>query len=305
MAYRVELPPRWINGLVFENALREDSGPIESQEANVVFSVASGAALMVDASVRLLSLSNQLRHMGKRVTLEFCRQDTSTYDYLDRIGFFRELHEEIVVRPERPSLSAVSRYFGGNPGVVEIRPLRLGEIDHEIPGRLERALVSALPEGERRERVACAAFYLFSELIGNVHEHSCSALDGYAALQVYRNGNSARIAVSDSGEGLLETLRPSLPRKYPELVHLDSAALLMYGLRRGGLSRKGKGHGGDGLRRCAEHAMELEANLEIRMPAHSLRVNAKQGSLRKASAQARGNMPRIGGTHVVLDFRLD
>ncbi len=59
---------------------------------------------------------------------------------------------------------------------------------------------------------------MFSELVGNVYEHSRTQLDGYAVLQVYKNGNSARIAVSDSGDGLLNTLRPSLPTHYPRLV---------------------------------------------------------------------------------------
>lgn len=69
-----------------------------------MISIPAGAALMVDAGERLLSLSNQLRHMGKRVTLEFSREDTSTHDCLKRIGFFDDLVPAINVRPERPRI---------------------------------------------------------------------------------------------------------------------------------------------------------------------------------------------------------
>lgn len=61
------------------------------------FRDSGGAKLMVDAGVRLLSLANQLQSIGKRVALEFCREDTSAHDYLNRIGFFDALHPSVNV----------------------------------------------------------------------------------------------------------------------------------------------------------------------------------------------------------------
>ncbi len=304
MVYRVDLPSGWIAGTSLELALGQQSGPLRSEESAVCFSVPANGAVMVDAGVRLLSLANQLDHIGKRVTLEFCREDTSTYDYLNRIGFFDGLRPNVIVRPERPTYSAASRYQGANSRLVEIAPLCPGSLDKSLPTRLEKALVSSIRPGARRELIGAAAFDLFSELVGNVYEHSSSQLTGFAVLQVYKNGNSARIAVSDSGDGLLETLRPSLPMYYPRLVGLGPAELLMHAFR-DGLSRHGKGHGA-GLKRCADHAIKLGANLEVRLPVNSVRLVAKRGTLRTTdSAQVQNNMPLISGTHIVFDFRLD
>lgn len=258
---------------------------------------------MVDAGVRLLSLSNQLHHVGKRVTLEFCRGDTATYDYLNRIGFFDELHPGINVRPERPIYSAATRYHGANNSLVEIERLVPGKIDGGIPTRLEKALVGSIRDGHRQQLVAAAAYDLFSELIGNVDDHSRTQISGYAVLQVYKHG--ARMAVSDSGEGLLDTLRPSLPEHYPRLARLGPTDLLIHALCNGGLSCKGRGRGGGGLKRCADHALKLQANLEIRLSDYSLRVRAKHQRFRKADARTVENMPLLWGTHVVFDFRLD
>jgi hypothetical protein len=301
MAYRVELPGKWIDAAALESALGSGSGPHRSMESSVLFSIPAGAALMVDAGVRLLSLSNQLRHVGKRVTLEFSREDTSTYDYLNRIGFFDELDPGINVRPARPLYSAATRYHGANSGLVEIERLVPGQIDREIPTRLEKALVGSIRDGDRRQLVAAAAYDLFSELIGNVDDHSRTQVSGYAVLQVYKNG--ARMAVSDSGEGLLDTLRPSLPEHYPRLASLGPTDLLIHALRNGGLSCKGKGRGGGGLKRCADHAMNLQANLEIRLSDYSLRVRGKHRGFRKADAQTVENMPLLWGTHVVFERR--
>lgn len=38
---------------------------------------------------------------------------------------------------------------------------------------------------------------------------SRTELDGYAALQIYSKGNCLSVAVSDSGLGIMETLRPA------------------------------------------------------------------------------------------------
>jgi hypothetical protein len=303
MAYRVELPPKWIDAAALESALGAGVGPHRSEESSIVFSIPGRAPLMVDAGVRLLSLSNQLHHVGKRVTLEFCREAPCAYQYLNRIGFFDELHPEINVRPERPKYSTATRYHGANNGLVEIERLVPGKIDRGIPARLEKALIGSIRDGHRQQRVAAAAYDLFSELIGNVDDHSRTQISGYAVLQVYRNG--ARIAVSDSGEGLLRTLRPSLPEHYPRLTGLSPTDLLIHALRNGGLSCKGRGRGGGGLKRCADHAVELQANLEIRLSDYSLRVRAKHPRWHETDAQTIENMPLLWGTHVVFDVRLD
>jgi hypothetical protein len=47
--------------------------------------------------------------------------------------------------------------------------------------------------------------------------------DGYAVLQLYRNGGSVKVAVSDCGKGIIETLRPGLQsdRRFTGLSDTD------------------------------------------------------------------------------------
>jgi hypothetical protein len=302
MSYTVQVPTGWVSGADFEKALGSAPGPLGSLESAIHFKIPPRAALMVDAGVRLLSISNQLSLLGKRVTLEFNPEEMSAYDYLNRIGFFDELRSSVIVRPDRPKFSAASRYQGANKGLVEIACLRPDRRDQSLPSRLEQALTSSIRNERRRERVGAAAFALFSELVGNVYDHSETPLDGYAVLQVYKNGNSAKIAVSDSGKGILHTLRPSLPQHYPRLVGLNDTDLLMQAFREG-LSRHGRGHGA-GLKLCADHAIKLAANLEVRLPVSCVRLHAKRGELRSATTFYDA-MPLIWGTHLVFDFRLD
>jgi hypothetical protein len=302
MTYLVQVPAGWVTAAHFEKTLGSPPGPLRSLESAILFKIPAGAALMVDAGVRLLSISNQLSLLGKRVTLDFDPKDTSAYDYLNRIGFFDELNSSVTVRPDRPKYSAASLYQGANKGLVEIACLRPDKRDKSLPSRLEKALTSSISNERRRERVGAAAFALFSELVGNVYDHSETQLDGYAVLQVYKNGNSAKIAVSDSGKGILETLRPSLPQHYPRLVGLNDTDLLMQAFREG-ISRHGKGHGA-GLKVCADHAVKLSANLEVRLPVSYVRLHAKSGELRSV-ATFYGDMPLMWGTHLVFDFRLD
>lgn len=300
--YRIQLPPKWIDSAVLEEALATDIGPHHTEESAILVSVPARAAVMVDAGVRLLSLSNQLQSIGKRVTIEFSHDDHSTFGYLDRIGFFNELDKQIIVKPDRPRRSRSTLFHGTNEKVVEIVRLLPGKVDRGVPRRLEEALTSSIKNAARRKLVGAAAFDLFAELINNVEDHSRTGIAGYAVLQVYKNG--VRIAVSDSGLGLLDTLKKSLPEHYPHLQHLQTRELLMHALEEGGLSCHGKGRGG-GLKRCADHARVLEANLEIRTANHCLRVRGKHWAKRENRAQASAKLPLLWGTHVVFDFKLD
>jgi len=64
-------------------------------------------------------------------------------------------------------------------------------------------------------------------LIDNIFSHSNTPLDGYAALQLYPNGNSLQVAVSDSGLGIMSTLRPALKHESPALDRLSNTELLV------------------------------------------------------------------------------
>lgn len=299
----IDFPGGWIDGVQFERALNGGMNPLRSAEMTVHLRFATGAKLMVDAGARLLSIANQLNHLQKRVTLEFPAEDPSTFDYLNRAGFFDHLSSGIRVLPHRPLVSTAMIYRGGNRGLVEFASLKPNDVERALPDRLAKALAGAIGDAGRRAQIEDAAYTLFGELIGNVYAHSATPIDGFAVLQVYPKGKAAKIAVSDSGHGLLETLRPALKQHYPHLMARSDTELLVQVLR-DGLSRNGKGHG-CGLKVCADHAVKFGANLEVRLPVSRFRLVAKRGTWQFGRAVVYDACPLIWGTHITFDFQLD
>lgn len=305
MAYLIDLPEKWVDGRSLDAAMGSGAGPHLTMESSIIVNIPEASAIWVDTGIRLLSLSNQLHEVGKRVTLEFGREDSASFGYLNRIGFFDELHKQIIVKPHRPSVSAAARFHGGNSGLVEIHRLVPDKPDRNVPRLLKEAVARAIKARHRQQDVSQSAFSLFSELLGNVEEHGRSNLNGYAVLQVYKNGNGVRIAVSDSGKGLLEKLQESVLKDYPQFKHWNPRDLIMYALLNGGISSRGKCRGGAGLKLCADHARTLRANLEIRTPNHCLWVRGKSGGWNSNKALTTENLPLIWGTHISFDIRLD
>ena len=75
---------------------------------------------MIDAAVRLLSLTNQRDYCTRRVLLRFDEGESGAMGYLNRMGFFDHLAEGVQVYPERPGYSGAQVYAGANAGLVEI-----------------------------------------------------------------------------------------------------------------------------------------------------------------------------------------
>jgi hypothetical protein len=76
------------------------------------------------------------------------------------------------------------------------------------------------------EELQGAAWTILAELIDNVFSHSQTPLDGFAALQVYPKRNCLKVDVSDSGLGMLESLRPALRSESPRLANLSDMGSL-------------------------------------------------------------------------------
>lgn len=260
---------------------------------------------MLDAGTRLLSLVNQLAHRGRGVSIEFAEGYAGAMGYLDRIGFFDHLYPSVEVDPELPSFSASAnaRYRGKNPGVVELRPISLAHRDRSIPRQLADALEGAYMSRRDHSTLGHAAFTMFAELIDNIIEHSDTEVDGYVALQVYPRGGTALIAVSDSGRGILDTIKPSLTDQ--RLRNLSDPELIVRMFNEG-YSRYGKERG-CGLRQCAEHALKYNADLYLRLPTSSLHlVPARAGGYQQRNiAYCAKDLPLLWGTHIAFEFRLD
>lgn len=256
---------------------------------------------MVDTGVRLLSLSNQLAHAGKEVTLDFEEGADGTYGYLNRIGFFDHLLPNIEVFPCRPLISAAEIYRGNSPKLIEIAKICPENRDRSLPTRLADALEEAVRHRADHEKVSFAAFTVFSELTDNVFQHSSTELDGFAVLQVYKRG--VKIAVSDSGKGIIKTLRPSLQSQFPRLKKMSDTDLIVEAFN-AGLSRHGRERG-CGLKRSAEQAIRYHATLDVRLPRCRVWLDPAADRYALSTAYCYEDIPLLWGTHIVFDFRLD
>lgn len=297
----IVLSDQWVNSESFEQSLRSTLSPHDQGSTKVVFEIPVGSKIMVDTGVRLLSLANQLCFRGKEITLSFEEGEDGALGYLNRIGFFDYLHTSVDVLPGRPLSSGASIYRGQNTKLVEIARISPTFNDNSLPSRLADALEEAVFSRADHKSLSFAAFTVFSELIDNIFQHSSTQLDGYAVLQVYKRG--VTVAVSDSGRGIIETLRPSLRSEFPRLKKMSDTDLLVEAFRTG-LSRHGRERG-CGLRRSAEQAIKYKATLDVRLPTCLVHLEPSLDGYTPSTAYCYEDIPLIWGTHICFNFLLD
>jgi hypothetical protein len=198
MQCQIVLPRRWIDATALEAAIRAGGNPHGQGVYTVLIRFPSGCKLMIDAAIRLLSLSNQLAFSTRRIRLEFEEGQGALMGYLNRMGFFDHLASSVEVSPARPSYSGASRYRGANADLVEIARINKDHRDKNLPSHLTQALMRSCHGRSDAGALENAAWTIFAELIDNVFSHSQTPLDGYAALQSYRGGNRLAVAVSDN-----------------------------------------------------------------------------------------------------------
>jgi len=299
----IELPPRWTNASGLEDVLRAAPSAHQSNSPDVRFRIPRNCQLMTDAAVRLLSLINQLDLATRRVLVEFEEDESGVVGYLNRIGFFESLSSNVTVLPKRPMFSAAARYRGRNPSLVEIERIDRNRRDSTLLNRLTMAISRACNQRPDVEELKGAAWTILAELIDNVFSHSQTRLDGFAALQVYPKGNCLKVDVSDSGLGMLETLRPALRSESPRLANMSDVDLLVEVFRRG-LSRHGAGRG-CGLKGCADKAIKFRAELDVRLPQERVLLVPGKDGYRPNTAFCYSNLPLIWGTHICFTLQLD
>lgn len=298
----VTFPAKWIDGGAFEEAVASATvGPHDAGLIHLTFPI--GSKVMVDTGLRLLSLANQLDHCTRRVRLDFAEGEFGAMGYLNRMGFFDYLAPGVEVLPSRPRLSGSALHKGRSAKLVEIARVVGDGRDDPLPSRLTRVLTRACSQRGDIVELDGAAFTIFAELIGNVSEHSQTRLDGFAALQVYEKSGSVMVAVSDSGLGIMSTLRPTLTTAHPALEHLSDIDLLVEVFRQG-VSRYGRDSGrGCGLKGSAAKAIRFQADLDVRLP--NLRVLLKPGrdGYGHDVAYCYDSLPLLWGTHICFTFR--
>jgi hypothetical protein len=292
----------WVDCQRFEEAL-EGNRLHEGADSDVRFVFPVGCKVMVDAGIRVLSIANQLVSATKRVALVFSEGEPGTMGYLNRIGFFDQLAGAVDVEPARPVVSGAEMYRGQSPGVVEIASIAPSGAGGDLPSRLSNSLQSARTDEEQAERLGLAAFTVFAELIQNIKEHADTPIDGYAALQVYAGSKKAKVAVSDSGKGILATLRPSLASWNPRLATATDTEIVVEAFR-AGLSRFGVARG-CGLKASADHALKYKADLDVRLPCCRVHLHPSSDGYQPHRALCSERLPLMWGTHICFDFGLD
>lgn len=296
----VVLPGKWVDVFAFERALTCSLGPHDPNSTQVNFQFPSDCKVMVDAGVRILSLANQLSSTGRYVVLDFEEGEAGTMGYLNRMGFFDLLSKEVKTIPERPAKSGAVVYGRTNTRLVEFERISPRYRDESLPARLADSLTPSL-RFPFKPGLEQAAFTIFAELIDNVFQHSETPLDGYAALQIYSNGGKAQVAVSDSGHGILSTLRPTLrSSRYSKLSDTD----LIVEMFRQGISRHGNLRG-CGLKGSAAQAIKYKAGLDVRLATCSVRLIPSQDGYKPNTAFCKSGLPLIWGTHICFYFSLD
>lgn len=298
----IRFPAQWLTSAKFEAALKNSRGPHDVGTFEVGFEFPTGCKVMVDVAIRLLSLVNQLVSATKRVQLNFEEGEAGTMGYLNRLGFFDFLAPEVEVLPARPGYSAAAIHRGGSTALVEIARINKDARDEELLARLTGTLMRSCSGRPDASELEGAAWTIFAELIDNIFSHSSTRLDGYAALQVYSGGDRLLVAVSDSGLGIMDTLRPTLKTEFPHLARLSDTDLLVEVFRQG-ISRHGADRG-CGLKGSAAKAMKFKADLDVRLPNQRVLLSPARGEYRANTAYCYDGLPLIWGTHIAFAFQL-
>jgi hypothetical protein len=258
---------------------------------------------MVDAAVRLLSLANQLVAQGQHIIFKFEGLCHKAMSYLNRANFFSCLSPQVCVKPERPNPLYAAHFQGHNQHLVEFKPISSTDRDASllIPSQFKNALKSATSTRSDCKQLCNTAYTLFGELIDNIYLHSQTKLDGFAALQVYPRGGKVCVVVSDSGIGLLETLKPKLLTPSTQSLTDPEIIALLFN---GNISWEENG-GGAGLKSCADLAHRHGSTVNIRLQNCSVSLYPAQKGYQTGNILGLTNLPFLKGTHLCFSIPLD
>ena len=303
----IEFQAGWIDAGKYEEILAEHPNLFKGQEP-VTFVLPQGCNLLLEPISRFLALLNQLDHHDIDVTIDLA-ECSKTRSFLNRAGFFDLLSTSVEVLPKRPSSSAAKIYKGNSDSLVELGPI--------CPNSKNKGLIVALRSSFIEKSSAdyeTVALTVFSEFVGNVSEHSESPLEGFAALQIYEpkyKRDHIQTVISDSGKGVVSTLRSTLKAHYPDLYRRfpddgveSDIGLVLEVFSKGNITRHGKESGrGLGFKSTREQASKFDADLSIRLGTFNIKLKYRNGEL--AKPVIRKNLTKIYGTHICFDFYVD
>ncbi|MGB5886914.1 MAG: ATP-binding protein [Acinetobacter venetianus] len=302
----ITFPSGWVNALQYESVLAEHPNLFELN-VSIRFIFETNTKFLLETIARFLALTNQLAQRGIRITIDL----TSCADsigYLNRVGFFDLLLNNIRILPVKPVSSLAVEYKGNNLSLVEFGSISPNSKNKPLILSLHSSFVN-----KTSNDYDLVALTVFSEFIGNVSEHSESNLDGFAALQIYNPFHKRRhiqTVISDSGLGVVKTLRETLEKNYPELYskfpddgeHSD-IGLAFEVFSKGGITRHGKpSDRGLGFKSSREQAAKFDANLSIRLDTFNIQLIYRDGLLSDYNISK--GLTLMQGTHICFDFLL-
>lgn len=304
----------WLSASHIENTLKKYP-ELLSLRSNVIFYF-SNKPLFLDCILKILSITNQLINRGSKVTLKFDK-DSESISYLNRCGFFDKIHEDVTVLPCRPEVSLAKIYNGNSENLCEIISIT-EEDDDSYLLRLAELLEAKLSEEDKKTLLSKLRTFI-GELVGNIRDHGSSGIDGFIALQIYSSGKII-IAISDSGSGLINTLRNEALAHYQDNLDLivlteqtleNDIELLSYVFNKGKISRTGSNRRGLGLSRTNEVLRKISStgvsNISLTIRQQTSEFNFPFGieGIETLGCRTKEDLMQLEGTHYVLTIKLD
>tara|TARA_R110001583_G_scaffold49633_3_gene155386 strand:- start:752 stop:1885 length:1134 start_codon:yes stop_codon:yes gene_type:complete len=309
----IQLPSKWISSYAFEKTLNA-SEYSEVGSEDIIVNFAKDSKLMMDAIARFICLVNQVALAGRKVTIDMTLSKDS-FSYLNRAGFYKVLHPDVIILPKRPKIDLSIKYEGNTNRLVEFKKLLPDFKDDSIPEELFKSLNNWLVSKASIEKDFDPIFTFIAEIFNNVYDHvfdlEQTELHGLAACQTYsRNENTilTQIVISDCGQGIANTLRPALIKndRPDKLTKLTDIKLIQKALTVGKLTRHNPETDPDhglGLYIGAMKAKMLDAKITIRQENFSIRF-AWKGEELKLERQY-DDLKSIPGTNICFDFNIE
>lgn len=304
----------WLSADIVEQKLRQYPDLI-NQKCRIEFDF-SDKFLLLDCILKILSLVNQLANTGAKVVIKFAPKSKG-FSYLQRCGFFDNVDETVTILPYRPKESLAKKYNSNSDNLFEIFKIT-HEYDDSLLDRIAELVGAKLSE-EDVQKLLNKLLTLIGELVDNIREHGLSAISGYIALQIYNSGK-IMIAISDSGSGLIHTLRTEALNHYQDNDALNDfvvqsmendIGLLGYVFNHGNISRTGETGRGLGLSKSNNTLKKLSHDqvagiiLTIRQQDNELSFPFNTNGIEIEGCRPQTDLMYIAGTHYVLTIVLD
>lgn len=273
-----------------------------SKQSNIELHFAPYSSFTVDSIAFLLSYINQMSKRTKCKISILC-DGSITASSSNFYEYFSYIHPTVPIRVNDILLDHCHKSTIARDRIIKLINIKLDASERSIPTQLTDIILDTQKDKNFSDRLSVAIYTILAELIGNISQHGSSDIDGFAGVEIADEGKTVRIAVSDSGMGILHTLRPTLSSFLPKLAGFDDKKLLLEVFKKG-ISRHGPGRG-CGLKTSADWALRFNATMDIRLPGIRVILFPCNGEYLLERPLTISELPEISGTHICFTFPLD